>query len=50
MASNLETILREEVTVRKEVDRDTVTADETLRREELNIDKDGNPIINNPNL
>ncbi|WP_088893071.1 DUF2382 domain-containing protein [Leptolyngbya ohadii] len=45
-----ETILREEVTVRKEVDRDTVTADETLRREELDIDKDGNPIINNPNL
>jgi uncharacterized protein (TIGR02271 family) len=38
-----ETILREEVTVRKEVDRDTVVADETLRREELNIDKDGNP-------
>ncbi|WP_206603052.1 DUF2382 domain-containing protein [Leptolyngbya ohadii] len=45
-----ETVLREEVTVRKEVDRDTVTADETLRREELDIDKDGNPIINNPNL
>lgn len=45
-----ETILREEVTVRKEIDRATVTADETLRREELNIDKDGNPIINNPNL
>lgn len=45
-----ETVLREEVTVRKEVDRDTVNADETLRREELNVDKDGNPIVNNPNL
>ncbi len=45
-----ETVLREEVTVRKEIDRDTVVADETLRREELNIDKDGNPIVNNPNL
>jgi uncharacterized protein (TIGR02271 family) len=45
-----ETILREEVTVRKEVDRDTVTADETLRRERLDIDKDGNPIVNNPDL
>ncbi|MEP0914774.1 DUF2382 domain-containing protein [Leptolyngbya sp. GB1-A1] len=39
-----EIVLREEVTVRKEVNRDTLTADETLRREELNIDNDGAPI------
>ncbi|MBD1851897.1 DUF2382 domain-containing protein [Leptolyngbya sp. FACHB-711] len=45
-----ETVLREEVTVRKEVDRDTVTADETIRRERLDIDKDGNPNINNTDL
>jgi uncharacterized protein (TIGR02271 family) len=36
-----ETVLREEVRVRKEVDRDTVTADETVRREELDVNKQG---------
>jgi uncharacterized protein (TIGR02271 family) len=41
--------VREEVNVRKEVARDTVEATETLRREELDIDADGNPVIrNNP--
>ena len=37
--------VREEVTVRKEVERDTVNATETLRREELDVDVDGKPII-----
>ena len=37
--------VREEVTVRKEVERDTVNATETLRREELDVDVDGRPII-----
>lgn len=40
-----EAFVREEVRVRKEIDHDTVEANETLRREELDIDKDGNPII-----
>lgn len=39
-----EAVVREEVRVRKEVDRDTVESDETIRRERLDIDKDGNPI------
>ncbi|HAJ58626.1 MAG TPA: photosystem reaction center subunit H, partial [Cyanobacteria bacterium UBA8543] len=38
-------VVREEVNIRKEVERDTVEAQETLRREELDIDTDGNPII-----
>jgi len=37
--------VREEVNIRKEVERDTVDATETLRREELDIDTDGNPKI-----
>lgn len=37
--------VREEVNVRKEVARDSVDATETLRREELNVDVDGNPVI-----
>lgn len=36
--------VREEVSVRKEVERDTVQASETIRREELDIDADGNVI------
>ncbi len=36
-----ETVLREEVRIHKEVERETVNADETLRREELDIDKSG---------
>ena len=35
-----EAFVREEVNVRKEVDRDVVTAEETLRREELRVDTD----------
>jgi uncharacterized protein (TIGR02271 family) len=37
--------VREEVNVRKEVDRDTVDATETLRREELEVDVNGNPVV-----
>lgn len=40
-----EAFVREEVRLRKEVDHDTVTAEETLRKERLDIDKDGNPIM-----
>lgn len=38
--------VREEVSIRKEVERDTVDATETIRREELDIDVDGKPMIN----
>ena len=38
--------VREEVNIRKEVTQDTVNATETLRREELDVDAGGNPIIN----
>lgn len=41
-----EAFVREEVNIRKEVERDTVDANETLRREELDLDTDGNPRIN----
>lgn len=41
-----EAFVREEVRVRKEVDRETVEAEETLRREELDVDTQGNPVIN----
>lgn len=37
--------VREEVNIRKEVERDTVEATETLRREELDIDTEGNPVV-----
>ncbi len=37
--------VREEVAIRKEVQRDTVERTETLRREELDVDTEGNPII-----
>lgn len=40
-----ETFVREEVNIRKEVDRETVEAQEQLRREELDINKDGQPGI-----
>lgn len=39
--------VREEVSVRKEVERDTVDAKETVRREELDIDTDGKPVVKN---
>ncbi|MBD2091079.1 YsnF/AvaK domain-containing protein [Microcoleus sp. FACHB-1515] len=41
-----EAFVREEVRVRKEVDRETVEAEETIRREELDIDTQGNPVVN----
>jgi uncharacterized protein (TIGR02271 family) len=37
--------VREEVTIRKEVERGTVDATETLRREELEVDVNGKPVI-----
>ncbi|MDJ0694181.1 YsnF/AvaK domain-containing protein [Mastigocoleus sp. MO_188.B34] len=37
--------VREEVKVRKEVEHDTVEAKEKLRREELEVDVDGNPVV-----
>ncbi|MBV8887267.1 MAG: DUF2382 domain-containing protein [Chroococcidiopsidaceae cyanobacterium CP_BM_RX_35] len=40
-----EAVLREEVRVNKVVEQDTVNAQETIRREELDINKDGTPII-----
>ncbi len=40
-----EAFVREEINVSKEVERETVTAQETLRREELDIDIKGNPVI-----
>jgi uncharacterized protein (TIGR02271 family) len=40
-----EAVVREEVHVRKEIERDTVNADETVRREELDIDTQGRPVV-----
>jgi uncharacterized protein (TIGR02271 family) len=40
-----ETVVREEVRVRKEVQRDTVEAQETLRREELDVNTEGRPVV-----
>lgn len=40
-----EAFVREEVSVRKEVDRETVNAEETLRREELDIDTEGRSVV-----
>ncbi len=40
-----ETVLREEVSVKKEVIQDTVNAEETLRREELEVNSNGEPVI-----
>jgi uncharacterized protein (TIGR02271 family) len=42
-----EAFLREEVTIRKEVTQETVNAEEILRREELDIDTQGHPVIDN---
>lgn len=39
-----EAVVREEVTIRKEVDREVVNAEETVRREELDIDGQGQTI------
>jgi len=40
-----EAFVREEVRVKKVVDRDTVNAEETLRREELDVNTDGQPVV-----
>lgn len=40
-----EAFVREEVNVRKETDRDVITEQETLRREKLDINSDGNPNV-----
>ncbi|HEY9643390.1 MAG TPA: DUF2382 domain-containing protein, partial [Coleofasciculaceae cyanobacterium] len=45
-----EAFVREEVQVRKEVDRDTVQAEDTIRKERLNVDKQGNPDLRNPDI
>jgi len=39
-----EAVLREEVSIRKEVEQDTVNAEETVRREELDLDTQGRPV------
>lgn len=40
-----EAFVREEVKVKKVVDRDTATAEEQIRREELDLDTQGRPIV-----
>jgi len=45
-----EAFVREEVRVRKIVEHDTVEAQEVIRREELDIDTDGNLLVNETNL
>jgi uncharacterized protein (TIGR02271 family) len=43
-----EAFVREEVRVKKVVDRDTVETQETIRREELDVNTDGNPMVDQP--
>lgn len=40
-----EAFVREEVRVKKVVDHDVVTAEDQVRREELDLDVDGNPVL-----
>jgi uncharacterized protein (TIGR02271 family) len=40
-----EAFVREEVRVKKVIDRDVVTAEDQIRREELDLDVDGNPML-----
>ncbi len=42
-----ETFIREEVRVRKEVEHDTVEAQATVRKEKLDIDTNGAPVVEN---
>ena len=42
-----EAFVREEVTIGKEVNQETINAEENLRREELDVDTQGNPAIDN---
>ncbi|MFB2982359.1 DUF2382 domain-containing protein [Microseira sp. BLCC-F43] len=44
-----EAFVREEVRVKKVVDRDTVEAQDTIRREELDVNTDGTPVVEQPN-
>ena len=44
-----EAFVREEVRVRKVVEQDTVVSEETIRREELDIDTQGQAVVNDPN-
>lgn len=43
-----EAFVREEVHVQKVVDQETVTLEEKVRREELNVDTEGNPVVGQP--
>ena len=45
-----ETFVREEVRVTKVVDQDTVEAQETIRREELDINTEGNPAMTSDSI
>jgi len=45
-----EAFVREEVRVSKQVEHDTVEAQETVRREELDIDAGGNRVTRNPQI
>jgi uncharacterized protein (TIGR02271 family) len=40
-----EAFVREEVKIRKEVDQDLATAEETIRREELDVNSQGRPVV-----
>jgi uncharacterized protein (TIGR02271 family) len=40
-----EAFVREQVNIRKEVERDTVTAEDRVRREELDVNTQGRPIV-----
>ncbi len=42
--------LREEVRVSKEVDRETVEASDTIRREELDVNTEEHPVVNKPKM
>jgi uncharacterized protein (TIGR02271 family) len=42
-----EAFVREEVNVKKVVDQDTVNAEEQIRREELDVNTDGRPVVDN---
>lgn len=44
-----EAFVREEVRVDKVVDHETATSNETLRREELDVDVEGRPVVKNKN-
>ncbi len=45
-----EAYVREEVNIRKEVVRSTVEGEETLRREELDVNTDGTPVVDQKNI